>query len=160
MENKNVQLVSDDLDSLEKGEIFLNMKIVMKLKVETISKATGVKTATIYNGIKLAQLPSNLKELISSGQIPSSKVLNLIYNIGKKYKEDSHLHLEKLMLNEIEVINQRKESGEYRKRTTLYDKVEQLKQLTSNSKKKNAAVISKLIGFIEEHENMEGILDI
>jgi predicted DNA-binding transcriptional regulator AlpA len=159
MEKNNVQLVSDDLDSLEKGEIFLNMRKVMKLKVETISKATGVKTATIYNGIKLAQLPSNLKELISSGQIPSSKVLTLIYSLGKK-SPTFHKDLEKLMLTEIRDINQRKESGEYRKRVTLYDKVEQLKKLTSNSKKKNAAVINKLIGFIEEHENMEGILDI
>ena len=64
------------------------------------------------------------------------------------------------MLTEIENINQRKESGEYRKRITLYDKVEQLKKLTSNSKEKNAVIIDKLIGFIEKNENMEGILDI
>lgn len=117
-----------------------------------------MKTATIYNGIKLAQLPSNLKELISSGQIPSSKVLTLIYSLGKK-SPTFHKDLKKLMLTEIRDINKRKKSGDYRKRVTLYDKVEQLKKLTSNSKKKNA-VINKLIGFIEEHENMEGILDI
>jgi len=34
MEKNNVQLVSDDLDSLEKGEIFLNMRKVMKLLVK------------------------------------------------------------------------------------------------------------------------------
>jgi hypothetical protein len=159
MENNSTKLVSDNLDSLEKGEIFLNMKKTMKLKVETIAKATGVKTATIYNGIKLAQLPSNLKELIISNQIPSSKVLALIYSLGKKPKT-FHEDLKSLMLTEIENINQRKESGEYRKRITLYDKVEQLKKLTSNSKEKNAVIIDKLIGFIEKNENMEGILDI
>jgi|TARA_R110000851_G_scaffold78988_2_gene174066 hypothetical protein len=159
MENNSTKLVSDNLDSLEKGEIFLNMKKTMKLKVEAIAKATGVKTATIYNGIKLAQLPSNLKELIISNQIPSSKVLALIYSLGKKPKT-FHEDLKSLMLTEIENINQRKESGEYRKRITLYDKVEQLKKLTSNSKEKNAVIIDKLIGFIEKNENMEGILDI
>jgi hypothetical protein len=159
MENNSTKLVSDNLDSLEKGEIFLNMKKTMKLKVEAIAKATGVKTATIYNGIKLAQLPSNLKELIISDQIPSSKVLTLIYSLGKKSKT-FHEDLKSLMLTEIENINQRKESGEYRKRITLYDKVEQLKKLTSNSKEKNAVIIDKLIGFIEKNENMEGILDI
>ena len=152
-------LVPEGTDSLEKGEIFLEMKEVMGLSVDTICIAMGIKSATVYNGIKLAHLPENLKEYIRSEQITSSKVLSLIYKLGKK-SPTYHKNLKKLMLEEIENINQRKESGEYRKRVTLYDKVEQLKKITFNSKEKNAKAIAKLIIFIEEHENMEGILDI
>jgi len=159
MKSEKTKLIVDDLDSLDKGEIFLDMKEVSGMSVSTICVAMKVKPATVYNGIKLAHLPSKLKKYITSGQITSSKVLELIYKTGKK-TPSYHKDLEVFILSEIKIINQRKESGEYRKRITLYDKVEQLKQLTSNSKKKNATIISKLIGFIEEHENMEGILDI
>lgn len=156
---KNIELVSDNLDSLEKGEIFLNMKEIMGLSVKKISKATNTKAATIYNGIKLAHLPDHLKLYIQTDQIPASTVLKLIYQLGKK-TPTFHRDLEKLIKEEIKLLNERKLSGEYRKRTTLYDKFDQLKELSFNPKKKNHKVIREIIEFIEEHENMEGILDI
>lgn len=159
MEKDKLNLVSDDLNSLEKGEIFLNMKEIMGLSVETISQATNTKVATIYNGIKLAHLPPHLKEYIKTDQITSSSVLKLIYKLGKK-SPTFHKDLEKLIKAEVEIINKRKQSGEYRKRVTLYDKFDQLKELSFNPKKENHKIIQEMIDFIEKHENMEGILDI
>lgn len=81
---KNTKFVSDGLDSLDKGEIFLNMKEIMGLSVKDISEATNTKAATIYNGIKLAHLPDHLKMYIKTDQISASTALKLIYQLGKK----------------------------------------------------------------------------
>jgi len=158
MKNQKLNLIEDSLSPLEKGEIFLNMKNIMGLKVKLIIQATGLKTATVYNGIRLASLPNHIKKNITDNDIPSSTVLQFINQTNKsKNKEDN---LNDLVSTEIKNILERKESGEYRNRTTIYDKIKQLKKIASKSKGKNSDNILKIIGFIEEHENMEGILEI
>ena len=148
---------SNNLSLLEKGEIFLIAKEHHGMHVDEIVHKSGNEAATVYNGIKLAHLPDRLKKYITSDQIPATTVLALTR--GLKKSPTYHAELEDKIKSVIQEIQERKDTGEYGKRVTLYDKVEQLKSLLSKKRSKNAKALAKQLVLIEEHEDMSEILD-
>lgn len=148
---------SNDFSLLEKGEIFLIANEQHGMHIKEIEKLSGCKQATVYNGIKLAHLPEKLKNYITSDKIPATTVLSLTR--GLKKSPNYHNRLEKLIKAEIAKINKRKETGEYGKRITLYDKVEQLKAILKRKRSKNAKALASQLLLIENNEDMEEIID-
>lgn len=148
---------SSTLSLLEKGEIFLEAKEFHGMHVDEIVEKSGCEQATVYNGIKLAHLPNKLKKYITSDKIPATTVLSLTR--GLKKSPSYHSELEGRIKEKIAIIQKRKKTGEYGKRITLYDKLDQLKELLEGKTGRKAKALAKSLLLIENHENMEEVID-
>lgn len=147
---------AETLPLLEQGEVFLDLKEFDGLSLKEIVENTVIKQATVYNGVKLAYLPDHIKSYIRNGDIPATTVLTLSRGLGKK-SPTYHKELLELVKEEIKSLNKRKESGEYGKRVTLREKMEQLKNILNKNKTEKSKYLLTVIELIDSHDNMKEI---
>ena len=148
--NSNVSL-------LENGEVFLLAKEFFGMHTDRITKLSGCQIATVYNGIKLAHLPEHLKEYVTTNKIPATTVLSLVRSTKKS--PTFHRDVEAKIKIAIKEIEDQKKSGEYGKRITLYDKIDELKRLIAKENSRKAKQLAKALALIESSDNMSEIVD-
>ena len=147
---------NSNISLLEKGEIFLLAKEFLGMHTDRITKLSGCQIATVYNSIKLAHLPDHLKEYITSDQITATTTLSLVRSTEKS--PTFHRDVEAKIKAKIKEINEHKKSGDYGKRITLYDKVDELKRLIAKENSRKAKQLAKALALIESSDNMSEIV--